>query len=150
VKSEYSVAELVPHSGTMSLLTNIVGYGDDWLSAEVHITPESVFADDRGVPAWIGLEYMAQTIAAYGGREERRRGSTPKIGFLLGSRKYLCDADTFPLGQKLLIKVQVEMLSEGGLNVFNCELQGQGLSASAMVNVFQPDDAEEFLENLSS
>lgn len=150
MKSEYSVAELVPHSGTMSLLTNIVGYGDDWLSAEVHITPESVFADDRGVPAWIGLEYMAQAIAAYGGREERQRGGIPKIGFLLGSRKYLCDADTFPLGQKLLIKVQVEMLSEDGLNVFNCELQGQGLSASAMINVFQPDDAEEFLENMSS
>ena len=134
----------------MSLLTNIVDYGDDWLSAEVHITPESLFADGRGVPAWIGLEYMAQAIAAYGGRKERQRGGTPKIGFLLGSRKYLCDADTFPLGQKLLIKVQVEILSEAGLNVFNCELQGQGLSASAMVNVFQPDDVEEFLGNLNS
>jgi predicted hotdog family 3-hydroxylacyl-ACP dehydratase len=150
MKPEYSVADLVPHSGTMSLLTGIVDYGDDWLTAEVDITRESTFADDRGVPAWIGLEYMAQSIAAYGGREERRHGGTPKIGFLLGSRKYLCDADIFPLGQRLLIKVQVEMLSESGLNVFNCELQGQGLSATAMVNVFQPDDVEKFLESLSS
>ena len=81
---------------------------------------------------------------------ERARGGIPKIGFLLGSRKYLCDADTFPLGQKLLVKVEVELLAESGLYVFNCELQGQGLSASAVVNVFQPDDAEKFLENLSS
>ena len=150
MKVEYSVAELVPHSGTMSLLTNIVDYGDDWLTAEVHITAESTFADNDGVPAWIGLEYMAQAIAAYGGRGERERGGLPKIGFLLGSRKYLCDADTFPLGQKLLVKVEVEMQAENGLHVFNCDLRGQGLSASAMVNVFQPDDVEKFLENLSS
>jgi predicted hotdog family 3-hydroxylacyl-ACP dehydratase len=133
----------------MSLLTAIVDYGDDWLSAEVHITPDSTFADDRGVPAWIGLEYMAQAIAAYGGRGERDRGGTPKIGFLLGSRKYLCDADTFPFGQTLLVTVQAEMLAESGIRVFNCELRGQGLSASAMVNVFQPDDIEKFIENLS-
>ena len=146
MKSKYSVAELVPHSGTMSLLTSIVDYGDDWLRAEVHITPESTFADDRGVPAWIGLEYMAQTIAAYGGLGERERGGIPKIGFLLGSRKFLCDADILPLGQKLLVNVQVEMLSESGLNVFNCEMRGQGLSATAVVNVFQPKDADKFLE----
>jgi predicted hotdog family 3-hydroxylacyl-ACP dehydratase len=148
MKPEYSVADLVPHSGTMSLLTGIVDYGDDWLTAEVEITRQSTFADDRGVPAWIGLEYMAQSIAAYGGRGERQQGGTPKIGFLLGSRKYLCDADTFPFGQKLLVKVQVEMLAESGIHVFNCELRGQGLSASAVVNVFQPDDVEKFIENL--
>ena len=146
MKPEYTVAELVPHSGTMSLLTRIVDHGDDWLSAEIHITTESIFADDRGVPAWIGLEYMAQAIAAYGGRQERLQGGVPKIGFLLGSRNYLCDTDIFPLGQKLLVKAQIEMTSRDGLNVFNCELQGQGLSANAMVNVFQPDDPEKFLE----
>jgi predicted hotdog family 3-hydroxylacyl-ACP dehydratase len=78
VKPEYTVAELVPHTGTMSLLTRIIDYGDDWLSAEIHITPESIFADERGVPAWIGLEYMAQAIAAYGGRQERERGGNRK------------------------------------------------------------------------
>ena len=149
MKPEYSVADLVPHSGTMSLLTSIVDYGDDWLTAEVDITRQSTFADERGVPAWIGLEYMAQAIAAYGGLGERQRGGVPKIGFLLGSRKYLCDADLFPLGQKLLVKVQVEMLLESGLNVFNCELQGRGLSATAVINVFQPEDVEKFLEKMN-
>ena len=40
MKVEYSVAELVPHSGKMSLLDTIIDYGDGWLHAEVHITPE--------------------------------------------------------------------------------------------------------------
>lgn len=145
MKRAYSVAELVPHSGKMSLLTRILDYGDDWLQAEVEITRESLFADAQGVPAWIGLEYMAQAIAAYSGLQERLHGGQPKIGFLLGSRKYLCNAERFQFGQKLRLKVYPEILGDNGLNVFMCELQGDGVSASALVNVFQPDDADAFL-----
>lgn len=146
MKTVYSVAELVPHSGKMSLLSAIVDYGADWLQAEVVISRESTFADAQGVPAWIGLEYMAQTIAAYSGLQERLRGGAPKIGFLLGSRKYLCNAERFDIGQKLLVTVHPEMLGDNGLNVFNCELQGTGVRASAAVNVFQPQDADAFLQ----
>lgn len=142
----YSVADLVPHSGRMSLLSAILDYGDDWLQAEVVITAESMFADAQGVPAWIGLEYMAQTIAAYSGLKERLQGGRPKIGFLLGSRKYLCNAERFAIGQRLVVTVSPELQGSNGLNVFNAELQGEGISASAVVNVFQPDDADRFLQ----
>lgn len=147
MKPIYNVAELVPHSGKMSLLTAIVDYGEDWLQAEVLITPDSMFADDHGVPAWIGLEYMAQSVAAYSGLQERLKGCIPKIGFLLGSRKYFCDADHFGMGQTLLLIVHLEMSAENGLNVFNCELKGQGVAATAFVKVFQPDDVEKFLKD---
>ena len=150
MKPIYSVDELVPHSGKMSLLTSIVDYGEDWLQAEVLISPDSMFADDHGVPAWIGLEYMAQTVAAYAGLQERLNGGIPKIGFLLGSRKYICNADHFSTGQTLLLKVRPEMQIENGLDVFNCELKGQGVAASANVNVFQPGDAEKFLKGATS
>ena len=146
MNSVYSVAELVPHSGRMSLLSAILDYGDDWLQAEVVITAESMFADAQGVPAWIGLEYMAQTIAAYSGLKERLQGGRPKIGFLLGSRKYLCNAERFAIGQRLVVTVSPELQGSNGLNVFNAELHGEGISASAVVNVFQPDDADRFLQ----
>jgi len=146
VKRDYSVDELVPHSGRMSLLSNIVDYGDDWLQAEVVISRDSMFADALGVPAWIGLEYMAQAIAAYSGLAERLQGGKPKIGFLLGTRKYECTAERFSIGQKLRVRVQPELLGTNDLNVFNCELEGDGVSAQAVVNVFQPDDADAFLQ----
>jgi predicted hotdog family 3-hydroxylacyl-ACP dehydratase len=146
VKREYSVAELVPHSGRMSLLSEIVDYGDDWLQAEVVISRDSTFADALGVPAWIGLEYMAQAIAAYSGLEERLHGGKPRIGFLLGTRRYECTAERFDIGQRLRVRVQPEMLGANGLNVFNCNLEGDGISAQAVVNVFQPDDADAFLQ----
>jgi predicted hotdog family 3-hydroxylacyl-ACP dehydratase len=149
MKSEYSVAELVPHSGKMSLLDNIIEYRDGWLRAEVCISVDSMFADKHGVPAWIGLEYMAQAIGAYAGWQERLKGGPPKLGFLLGTRKYLCSTDYFAVGTTLTVTVQLEMEAANGLNVFQCVLQGQGVDASANLNVFQPDDPDKFLQDYS-
>ncbi len=147
MKSEYSVTELVPHSGKMSLLDNIIEYRDVWLRAEVCITADSMFADERGVPAWIGLEYMAQAVAAFSGWQERLKGGSPKLGFLLGTRKYLCSTDYFSVGTTLTVTVQLEMEAANGLNVFQCVLQGEGVDASANLNVFQPDDPVKFLQD---
>lgn len=147
MKSEYSVAELVPHSGKMSLLDNIVEYRDLWLRAEVCITVDSMFADEHGVPAWIGLEYMAQAVAAFSGWQERLKGGSPKLGFLLGTRKYICTTDYFSVGTTLTVTVQLEMEAANGLNVFQCVLQSEGVDASANLNVFQPDDPINFLQD---
>lgn len=150
MKAAYQVAELVPHAGRMSLLSRIVAYDEGWLLAEIDINSDSMFADDRGVPAWVGLEYMAQAIAAYAGLQERIRGGVPKIGFLLGSRNYSTSRDYFAHGHSFQVRVVLEMVAENGLNVFNCELEGNGTRATAVVNVFQPDDAEKFLEEASA
>ena len=150
MNSAYQVKDLVPHSGKMSLLSRIIGYGEEWLQSEVDVTGKSLFADDRGVPAWIGMEYMAQTIAAYAGLQERKKGGTPKIGLLLGSRKYSSSTDYFAQGQTFRIRVELEMVAENGLNVFNCKLEGNKTHAEAVINVFQPDDAEKFLEEATS
>lgn len=144
--SEYSVAELVPHSGKMSLLDEIVAYGDDWLEARVNIHAGAMFADEDGVPGWVGLEYLAQAIGAYAGLQERVVGKAPKLGFLLGSRKYECSTDHFVHGQQLLIRVEKEIQAENGLSSFNCELRGDSVTATARLNVYQPEDADEFLK----
>lgn len=146
---EYTVAELVPHSGKMSLLSEITGYGEDWLSARVDISQDSMFADSRGVPAWVGLEYLAQAIGAYAGLQERLKGETPKLGFLLGSRKYSCSRDYFALGDSLELKVIRNMQAENGLSAFDCHLSGGDYEASASLNVFQPEDADKFLQEVS-
>lgn len=146
MKSVYSVAELVPHSGKMSLLDRVTEYGDDWLQAEVTITADSMFADKLGVPAWVGLEYMAQTIGAFAGLQERLCSGSPKLGFLVGSRRYSCSGEYFLIGQTLTLRVEKEMATESGLNVFQCRVQGTDIEASARLNVFQPDDAAQFIK----
>jgi len=142
----YSVADLVPHSGKMSLLSTIESYTDSSLTASVLITKDSMFADSDGVPAWVGIEYMAQAIGAYAGLQQRNLGQAPKLGFLLGSRKYQCDAPVFSLGSKLIIVAERELMAENGLSVFKCRLSAPGVNASAQLNVYQPEDAELFLK----
>lgn len=148
--SIYSVAELVPHSGKMSLLSKILDHGEDWISAQVEITPDSMFADEQGVPAWVGLEYLAQAIGAFAGLQERLLGGKPKLGFLLGTRKYTCTKDFFPIGSTLTIKVSQNLQAENGLSSFDCLLESNECEASARLNVFQPENADQFLKGMKS
>ncbi len=144
--SEFSVEELVPHSGKMSLLDEVVAYGDEWLEAAVNIHADAMFADEKGIPAWVGLEYLAQAVGAYAGLQERKNGSQPKLGFLLGSRKYESSHAYFLHGEVLSIRVEKEIQADNGLSSFNCTLHSERVRAEARLNVFQPEDADKFLQ----
>lgn len=148
----YSVAELVPHSGTMSLLDSTLHWDHKSLLAQVTIRPDTLFVTDNGVPAWVGIEYMAQSVAAFAGVRAKVAGEAIRIGFLVGTRKYHCNSPYFPLGSTLTIKVTEELRGENGLGVFICRITSAANSATMIVaeanlNVFQPDDAKEFLNN---
>ena len=144
--TNYPIDELVPHSGTMSLLDKVVEYGEDWLTAEVTISPETLFLTNDAVPAWVGVEYMAQTIAAFAGILAKTHQQDVKLGFLLGTRKYTTSVSSFPIGTRLLIRVEKELQSDDGLGVFNCSIDAENISVTARLNVFQPKDAEQFFE----
>lgn len=148
MQPEYQVSDLVPHSGKMSLLDEIVEYDQESLRAMVHLSDDSMFVQPEGVPAWIGMEYMAQAIAAFAGLQQRRNGGAPKLGFLLGSRKYVSSVDFFRVGQSLTVHVIREMQAENGLHAFDCRLTGDGVDVSARMTVFQPDNAEQFLQDM--
>ncbi|MBM7456145.1 putative hotdog family 3-hydroxylacyl-ACP dehydratase [Oceanisphaera litoralis] len=147
MKPEFHVDELVPHSGQMSLLSEITGFGEGWLSAAVNITPSSMFADENGVPSWVGLEYMAQAIGAYAGLQERKKGLEPKLGFLLGTRKYSVPVEYFSPGERVHVRVTKNMQAENGLFAFDCELRGHGYEVTASLNIYQPEDADMFLRD---
>lgn len=150
MKLDFHIDDLVPHAGLMSLLDRVIEYEEESLQAEVAIHRDSLFAEDKGVPAWVGIEYMAQTIAAYAGAQRRLNGLNVKVGFLVGSRRYESSHSYFPLGSTLSIEVQREFQADNGLGVFSCVIRGEGpegeaITATAALNVFQPDDVEEFL-----
>lgn len=147
---KYKIAQLVPHEKPMLLLDDMVAYGDDWLSAELEITPESEFINENNaVPSLVGIEYMAQTVAAFAGKESRENGEPVKIGFLVGTRKYMSTVSEFSIGTKLLITAERVMQGDNGLSVFQCKIEDAASGeeiANAMLNVFQPENANEFLQ----
>jgi predicted hotdog family 3-hydroxylacyl-ACP dehydratase len=146
----FTVEQVVPHAGPMSLLDTVDAYGDDWLQASASIDKDNLFLTDGQVPAWVGIEYMAQAIAAHAGVQSLLKGGEVKVGFLVGTRKYTTSASSFPLGSQLTITVKQVILGENGLGAFSCQIQGhdnQGnpMQASASLNVFQPDNIDEIL-----
>jgi len=145
---QFAVEQVVPHAGTMSLLDNIIGYDDESLTAQVVITSDTLFLQEQGVPGWVGIEYMAQTIAAYAGVQRQLQGQQAQVGFLVGTRRYNCSHPYFPVGSVLNITIDVEFQADNGLSVCNCTIIGDnGIAADACLNVFQPDDVELFLQN---
>lgn len=156
------VSELAPHAAPMLLLDRALRATDETLTAEVVIRASSMFYADGGVGSWVGVEYMAQAVAAHAGHLARRAGSTVKAGFLLGSRKYTTSAPRFELGAVLHVHVKQVLRGENGLGAFECSIVPAGdtvasASASASVSeplahatltVFQPGDVNEFLAGL--
>jgi predicted hotdog family 3-hydroxylacyl-ACP dehydratase len=148
-----SISDMVPHSGTMSLLDGVLAADAESLSAEVAIRADSMFCQDGKVGAWIGIEYMAQAVAAHAGHCARLRGEPVKLGFLLGSRRYHCAVASFPAGSVLKVHVQRALQGDNGLGAFECRIDdsasGQTL-AHATVTVYQPDNVDEFLRRSSN
>jgi predicted hotdog family 3-hydroxylacyl-ACP dehydratase len=146
------VRELVPHAGPMVLLDRVLGVDTDTLCAEVAIGPHTLFCNGQGVGAWVGIEYMAQAVAAFAGYEARQRGEPVRVGFLLGSRRYECARPAFAIGSRLHVHVQRTLQGENGLGAFECRIEDEseiGVAlATATVTVFQPNNVNEFLQEM--
>jgi predicted hotdog family 3-hydroxylacyl-ACP dehydratase len=137
----------VPHRGSMRLIHRLLSADDTHAVAEVDVRPDSLFAQDEGVPAWVGLEYMAQTVAAWAGARAQRAGQRPRVGFLLGTRRYEADVPVFAHGRTLTVAVHCDLMADNGLGQFSCEISEAGqVLCRARVNVFEPEDAGKLLQ----
>ena len=146
MKKNFKILDVVPHQTPMSLLDKLESYSDNTLVSSLTIKKDSLFYEELGVPTWVGLEYMGQTIAAYGGVKARNEGRPVKIGFLVSSRRYESPQSHFKLGSKLIVFVEKVINNPYGLSVFNCSITWSDFIIQANLNVFLPDKVEEFLE----
>ena len=142
----WPVEELLPHSGPMVLIDDAIDAGDGWVLAGVRIGEDSLFYEPgAGMPAWIGIEYMAQTVAIYSGIQAKRAGEDVRVGLLLGTRKYQATTDYFRLGSYLKVYAHEEW-NDGQMAIFDCRIEDEVCLASARLNVFQPRDLADYLK----
>lgn len=123
----------------MVLIDEVLSHDKDaGTTARLSISPTALFAAGDGVPGWVGIEYMAQCVAAHGGCEAREQGAEPAIGYLLGTRRYDSRLDVFPFGAELIVRA-VPLFFEGSLGAFQCSLEmDDEVVASATINAFSP------------
>ncbi|HWV16380.1 MAG TPA: hypothetical protein VN030_13185 [Cellvibrio sp.] len=138
-----AIADLVLHSASMLLVESVVHWDETGIDVIVNPADSYLFFDAKGeVPSWVGIEYMAQAISAYAGREAVLSGEPLRIGFLLGTRKYTALVPSFPLQQKLSVKVRELLRDETNLVLFDCAIYSDDvLVAQAEIKAIQPNNA---------
>ncbi len=127
----------------MVLISRILGPAGDAFWVEVDVTPASAFYEDGGIPAWVGIEYMAQAVAAYAGYGDRPGGGDPEIGLLLAVRDFETRTARFPVGATLRVSARRLFMQEGGLSVLECAIHAADGArlASAQLTVVRAGDA---------
>jgi predicted hotdog family 3-hydroxylacyl-ACP dehydratase len=117
------VESLVPHAGPMCLLARVIEHGPERTLCGVDPAQSAVLASpDGSIPIWVGLEYMAQCIAAHAGLLARARGEAPRPGVLLGSRRLRFAAQRFARDRELCVEARHHR-GERGLVAFDCEVR---------------------------
>lgn len=134
------VSVLLPHCSPMILIDKVLDVTELTIHSQVTINETGLFFDRqlKATPAWVGIEFMAQTVAAWSGYHANIKGKTSPIGFLLGSRRYISEYYEFPLGQTLDIYAQ-QLMENEGMAAFNCTIESNNrVLASCQLNVFIP------------
>ncbi|MBY6064350.1 hotdog family protein [Pseudidiomarina sediminum] len=145
-----ALAELIKHQPPMRLIDQFLKGDQEGATCAATISKDNLFYRDelKGLPAHVGIELMAQTIAAAAGYRHRDAGQDIKIGFLLGSRNYRCQVSHFALGETYVINVHEIHAESSGLSVFECEIQHTDtVIAKAKLNVYQPPDEAAFIKD---
>jgi len=143
-----SISELLAHRGEMILLDHIESWSENHLEASVLHRDITPFSDQDGnTPAWVGIEYMAQTIGALAGVRALENNRPVKIGFLLGTRKYQSQVAKFLRNEKVIIRVDLIFFGENNLAAFDCIISSNRILAEAQIKVIQPDNTEDVLKD---
>lgn len=142
----YAIETLLPQSGAMVLVDKVVEAGESHIVVELTVRDDGLFSGtNHTVPAWVGLEYMAQAVAAYSGYQRKRRGLEIDLGFLLGTRFYSCSVGEFACGARLTVRAEKIIEAANDMVVFDCSLKGNDVEASSKLNLLMPQDSREFL-----
>ena len=137
-----SVLEYLPHQPPMVLIDELIDAGDNYAVSRVVVKPGTPFVTAQGLPAWVGIELMAQTVSLFAGVRGKRQGLPPKIGFLLGTRRYHSSCNFFPLDSELVISARELYFGETKLGVFECKIESAAGTVTANLNVYEPPDLD--------
>lgn len=133
------------HQAPMILLTKIISLEHGHLQSLVNIDENSLFlVEGKGVPSYVGVEYMAQTASLM---QSLDKSKDAIFGFLLGVRKYKCDYDYFRKNEEFNITAEL-LADDNGFQSFSCKIfhqinEEKRLIASTNLSVYH-DSLEEF------
>lgn len=142
------VEDVLPHRGNMRLIDHLITFSNESVVAEYSPKTDAWYADTEGnMPAWIGLELMAQAVAAHVGVLKLSEGKPQKNGVLVGTRRYSAAVPVFGANIPLQIHATIFYQDISGIAAYDCNIKnGDTLLAEATLKVFEPDNFQTFLQ----
>lgn len=141
-----AIAELLPHGPEALCLDAATAYiPGERSEARLRVRPGLWLYDETldGIPAWAGIEIMAQTLGVYVGMDARDAGRGPRMGYLIGMRHFRASAPLIPNGTELRVEALRRYSEPHGLGRFDCRiLVGNTELARATLTVWRPPPGE--------
>lgn len=126
------LARVLPQAGPMRLVERILHHDAVTTRCLVDPSQSELFLDASGrVPAWVGIEYMAQCAAAHGGLQALARGEAPRPGLFVGSRRLVFRCGEFEPGQRLEVEAR-HAVGRGSRLAFDCAVRRLGASEALL------------------
>jgi predicted hotdog family 3-hydroxylacyl-ACP dehydratase len=149
----YPIADLLPHSGPMLLLDEVLARDETSLLAAVTVRRDRpFFVDGKGAPAHLAIEWMAQACGACAGANALASGRPVQIGMLLGTRNFVATVAWFRETETVHVSVR-QSYNDGEMGAFDCRAENPtsgATLASAQLMVYQPQNASAMLEAQST
>lgn len=145
-----NIERFIPHRMPMRLIERLVASEPETVVTKATITAENLFfaPEQNGVPACVGIEFMAQTAAVWLGLADERAGRPIEPAFLISARQFNAHQPTFVLGQHLRVEVGVDLF-EAQMVSFSGRIvdadDPHKVLAEAEFSAFRPDDADAYL-----
>jgi predicted hotdog family 3-hydroxylacyl-ACP dehydratase len=146
----WPIEDLLPHTGRMILLDSVLEAEADRIVCKLTVRPGGLFNDpDGSLPAWCGVELMAQAVAAWAGWQGKHERRPVRLGFLLGTRHFQSNVEAFPAGSELAVEAFRSFHDDIGMAMFACRIDAEGIHAEARLTVFSPPDSGAFLASIA-
>lgn len=133
------IEALLPHRRPMLLLGRLTEGDATYARSSTTVTRDDLFFEaGSGLPAWVLLEYFAQTAALIGGLEARANATDVRQGFLLGTRKLECGISHIPAGVELELEARLEFADGAGMSAYHCRTLNPEYPVSCVLSVYVP------------
>ncbi|MDH3620211.1 MAG: 3-hydroxyacyl-ACP dehydratase [Gammaproteobacteria bacterium] len=135
------ISEFLMHRDPMLLLDALVECEGERTVCVWRVNPDDSFVEPgNGVPAYVGVEFMAQCVAVHAGVRARVEGFGPPLGFLLGTRQFSAKVTHFEIGETYRATCEELIRDSSGMGSYECSvLHGESVVATARLAVLEKE-----------
>lgn len=134
-------SEFLMHRDPLLLLDTLVACEGETTACEWRVNVDDSFVEAGiGVPAHVGVEFMAQCVAVHAGVRARVNGFGPPLGFLLGTRHFTASVSHFELAETYRATCRELIRDSSGMGSYECNvLHGDAVVATARLAVLEKE-----------